>query len=356
MQDLQYNGNNITRPAGTIFRPGDEVFLCSKRRITATGNTYIIFGIFPDVKTPLASAVLLIDEKASLVKDNVECVFRSAPLNYVGLIPDGKCIDTTKPLLQQVQPLCIHLFQNVFKPTNANPLALLDFYQPNKQTEVKERPKRSSAVRKKDVLAEHQLQGFQSPLSSESLPTNRKQSAPTLKLEKGSWPLTGTSTPPCIKRLEKKVDALGHANDEKKQKELTRLKKSQAQVAKLSAQIRELQQRNTQLGAEIGESACKVAENHLLVEENTKLKDEVQELKSTISAQNQEIEVLKIEINVLKKTLKDCVKRSKNDKKKRKRTKHERPVSKKKKKRKHASESSGSDTDSNYSTSNSESS
>ena len=127
-------------------------------------------------------------------------------MNYVGLNSDGKCIDTTKPLLQQVQPLCKHLFQNVFKPTNANPLALLDFYQPNKQTEVKERPKRSSAVRKKDVLAKHQLQSFQSPLSSKLLPTtNRKQLAPNLKLEKGSWPLTETTIPPYIKDLRRKL-------------------------------------------------------------------------------------------------------------------------------------------------------
>jgi hypothetical protein len=360
MQDLQYDGINIARPAGTIFRPGDEVFLHSKRRITAEGIKYIIFGIFPDVKTPLASAVLLIDEKASLLKDNVKFVFRSAPLNYVGLVPDGKCIDTTKPLLQQVEPLCKHLFQNVFKPTDNNPLASLDFYQPNKQTEVVQRPKRSSAGRKKDPLAEHQLQGlrFQSSLRSESLPaTNRKQLAPVLKLDSGSWPLAGTSTPPCIKRIEKKVDALVQAKEEKKEKELAHLKKSQAQVAKLSAQVRELQQKNTQLGDEIGDAACKVAENQLLMEENIKLKDEVGELKTTISAQNHEIEVLKIEMNVLKKTLKDCLKQSRNDKKSRKRTKHERSVSKnKKKKRKYVSDSPGSDTDSNSSTSNSDSS
>jgi len=51
------------------------------------------------------------------------------------------------------------------------------------------------------------------------------------------------------------------------------------------------------------------------VEEKSKLKDEVQELKSTISAPKHEMEALKNEINVTKKkTLKGCVKQSKNDK------------------------------------------
>ena len=140
MQDLQFDRNNITRPVGTIFRPGDEVFVCSKKRSTAEGKTYIIFGIFPDIKTPLASPVLLIDDKACLVEDGVELVFRSAPLNYIGLVPEGKCIDDTKPLLRQVEPLCKHLFQNVLKATDSNPLPKLDF-KPKKENQVTQRPK-----------------------------------------------------------------------------------------------------------------------------------------------------------------------------------------------------------------------
>ena len=94
--------------------------------------------------SPLASAVLLIDEKASLVKDNVECVFRSAPLNFMDFDSDGKCTHTTKSLMQQVESLCkhLHVFQNVFKPTASNPLALSDFYRPKSEPEVKQKPKR----------------------------------------------------------------------------------------------------------------------------------------------------------------------------------------------------------------------
>jgi len=44
--------------------------------------------------------------------------------------------------MQQVEPLCKLLFQNVFKPTASNPLALSDFYRPKKENEVKEKPKR----------------------------------------------------------------------------------------------------------------------------------------------------------------------------------------------------------------------
>ena len=77
------------------------------------------------MKTPLASwcdGTHTTAEKPCLIKDNVDCVFRSVPFNYIGVDSDGKCIHTTKSLMQQV--------------------ALSDFYRPKRENEVKEKPKR----------------------------------------------------------------------------------------------------------------------------------------------------------------------------------------------------------------------
>ena len=73
----------------------------------------------------------------------MDCVFRSAPFNYIDVGSDGKCIHTMKSLMQQVELLCKHLFQNVFKPTASNPLALSDFLSAKKkETEIKAKAKR----------------------------------------------------------------------------------------------------------------------------------------------------------------------------------------------------------------------
>ena len=62
MDPLNFKAENILRPAGTVLRPGDEVFVCSTKRPTALGKTYIIFKIFPCMKNPAHSNVLLIEE------------------------------------------------------------------------------------------------------------------------------------------------------------------------------------------------------------------------------------------------------------------------------------------------------
>jgi hypothetical protein len=77
------------------------------------------YAYFSPVKTPLASwcdGTYTIAEKPRLVEDNVDCVFRSAPFNYIGVDSDGKWIHTTKSLMKQVEPFCKLLFQNVFTP------------------------------------------------------------------------------------------------------------------------------------------------------------------------------------------------------------------------------------------------
>ena len=48
--------------------------------------------------------------------------------------------------------------------------------------------------RKKKAVTEDQWQGFQ--ISCYPIRTNLLESSPVLKLEMGSWPFTGTHTPP----------------------------------------------------------------------------------------------------------------------------------------------------------------
>jgi hypothetical protein len=140
MQPLIFNGESIKRPAGTVFRPGDEVFVCSPRRHDATGKTFIIFGIFPDLKNPCNSHVLLIDEKPACVGNDK--TLRSSPLNVVGLVPNGRCIDSTKSLLEDIYPIAKLLCETKLDTKNTNPFKELDFKSTNFQVEIKDRPKR----------------------------------------------------------------------------------------------------------------------------------------------------------------------------------------------------------------------
>jgi hypothetical protein len=86
----------VCRPSGTSFRSGDEVFLCSKNRPTASNKRYKIAGFFMvKKKHPLFTTVLLVDEQvlssfeAAPSDVLLEKVFRAVPLKFVGPVLDS---------------------------------------------------------------------------------------------------------------------------------------------------------------------------------------------------------------------------------------------------------------------------
>ena len=126
MPDLSFKGSTIIRPAGLILRPGDEIFVSSPKRPAACNKTFIIFGLFPDCKNPNYSYVLMIDEEYASGQSELDQIFRASPLQYIGLVPNGRCIDSTKALLNSLAPLLRQLFNKLFNENKASSLASLD--------------------------------------------------------------------------------------------------------------------------------------------------------------------------------------------------------------------------------------
>ena len=98
----------VEHPVGTEFRPGDEVFICSKGRPLAQGKIYIIFGFFlENKKHPIYTTVMLLDVDALAAyqqdpnPDNslLAKVFRACPIKFVGHTPNGRHIDSTGDML-----------------------------------------------------------------------------------------------------------------------------------------------------------------------------------------------------------------------------------------------------------------
>ena len=167
------------------------------------------------------------------------------------------------------------------------------------KSEMKERPKRKAAGKR--TFTEDPLPAAPSKL--ELSPVNPKTGAAKLGQEVSIGASQGLSTPPCIKRLERKVDELGNVNAEKLKNNAMAMKKIQNQVSKLSDQNKKLQQKNSQLIAEMGTAACQAADYQLLREKNTILKTEVEQLQSSNDAQAIEIQKLKSELRIWEKNI-----------------------------------------------------
>jgi hypothetical protein len=160
----------------------------------AAGSTFVVFGIFPNPKCPDQSQVLLIDENAALEVSNIEVIFRSSPLRFVGLVPNGRAIDSTCLLLQQAMPLGRHLFDNCLQTSSSYPLSALDFNV--QKSEMKERPKRKAAGER--TFTEDPLPAAPSKLELSPVNPNCKTGAAKLGQEVLIGASQGLSTPPCI--------------------------------------------------------------------------------------------------------------------------------------------------------------
>ena len=150
LEPVSYNGSTIDRPARTVLRPGDEVFVCSSRRTVACEKSLIIFGFFPwDRKNPDRGSVLVVNPGV-VPRDasNVQTIFRVCPIKFVGLVPGGKHINEAGGLLREVEPLCRQLFNEFANSDQINPLSPLDLTTKRKSlflpktSTSNERPKR----------------------------------------------------------------------------------------------------------------------------------------------------------------------------------------------------------------------
>jgi len=54
-------------------------------------------------------------------------VFKAAPLNVFGIIPENKGVEARVPVLQEIEPLFYILLEKLILSKSINPLATLDF-------------------------------------------------------------------------------------------------------------------------------------------------------------------------------------------------------------------------------------
>jgi hypothetical protein len=300
LNKLRFKGKPVDREKATTFRAGDEVFIDSAKRSQARNKTFIIFGIFPsDRAHPELSWILVIDENATPRDEtNLLGVFRSVPLQYVGLVPSGKCADETLDLLEELIPLCKRLFETFLSSpqlkssgkskVSNHPLSLLDFSAMSTSKESFSRHY-GSITRKKKTNVHSQSQ--HSPTSAlQALTEQHLLSSPQ---QPSGVLISGTATPPFAKRLEKKVAFLTGVCTSLQKKDASQLSKVVAQNKKMNARCEELLQENKGLKAELADAAALAADNVLCNEEIQRLKQALENSEAADSAKATEIEQLK---------------------------------------------------------------
>ena len=203
LEPVSYNGSTIDRPARTVLRPGDEVFVCSSRRTVACEKSLIIFGFFPwDRKNPDRGSVLVVNPGV-VPRDasNVQTIFRVCPIKFVGLVPGGKHINEAGGLLREVEPLCRQLFNEFATSDQINPLSPLDLTTKPKSLFLPKTSTTNERSKRKQVP-----KGGAKPAPLKILPAKLKRISPT------SSPVASTKskvqkvepirTPPYAKRIE----------------------------------------------------------------------------------------------------------------------------------------------------------
>ena len=192
---FHYDTSNITRRAGTIFWPATKSFVSLKRQVIALGNTHI---------SPLwrhhwrAGAMVHIQLLRNLVSFRIMWTVFFGVRHSITLV---SVLMASVFILRSLWCSKWNLFANSYSkmfssPPLAIPLPCQIFIGQKKKMKWKKNQKDDMQCyeRKKKAVTEDQWQGFQ--ISCYLIRINLLESSPVLKLEMGSWPFTGTNTPP----------------------------------------------------------------------------------------------------------------------------------------------------------------
>ena len=133
----------VSRPANTVFRIADEVFLCSRNRPDALGKRLLFLGVLDNNRAhPNYSAALLLDEQAFELEKTLNSgspsnsdfsinVFRVCPIQFVAQIPNDRHLDeTTKLIVDEAGAFSDPYFFNF--STKHREIHELDYVQPKK--------------------------------------------------------------------------------------------------------------------------------------------------------------------------------------------------------------------------------
>ena len=248
MQSLTFWGNGIVverPPSETVFRPGQEVFLCPVARTLAIGKIFIMLGVMPsNLKHIELSHAILLDRKAYELKRSSGIdgdLFRACPLKYVGKVPNGATIEQTQNILLNIVEELQHFFQSLLAQNKD--IGSFDFVNESEASKNSRTNTRNA--------------GLKTPVKIE-----QKCSSVTPQLE-------ARVTPPYAKRILSKLVAVSDSLQSKKQADAT--------VNKVSNQLAKANEKLSQV--------C--AERDFLKKEKARLEGEVSALKAQLAQHQQ---------------------------------------------------------------------
>ena len=149
---VEFNGQVICRELNPALRIGDEVFLSSPKRLSAKDTNFVVLGFSPFDLKHLEQTwhVVLVDPTASHHTEENFKVFKAAPLNFFGIIPENKGVEARVPVLQEIEPLFYILLEKLIFVKINQPFGDIGFCKapPSSHNTQINRPKRSNAVKK----------------------------------------------------------------------------------------------------------------------------------------------------------------------------------------------------------------
>ena len=117
----------------TVFRPGQEVFLCPVQRTKAIGKIFVLVGIMPtNVKIPPLCIAVLLDKAAYELSKGIEefeklVIFRTYPIKHIGRVPGGGTFEDTQSILVESEPVLRKFFDDL--KISGKELSSFDFVQ-----------------------------------------------------------------------------------------------------------------------------------------------------------------------------------------------------------------------------------
>lgn len=133
-------GQTVERPAGFVFRTGQEVFVCGAHRPNSLKAVFLLMGIVkhPENKHLYSSAILF---SPSVEKRTPLEMFKAVPLIYVARLPGGRASPQTDEDMTEANQMIIPFFAEVLK--SGKPLQQFDIAPPEK---MKRHSTRSSSA------------------------------------------------------------------------------------------------------------------------------------------------------------------------------------------------------------------
>ena len=254
-----FDGTIVDRPAETVFRPGQEVFLCPQQRIKAMGKIFIVVGFMPtNLKMPSLCHTVLLDKSAFELRKGVDefkelLIFRTCPIKHIGKVPDGRTFEETEAILTEIEPVLRAFFDNI--AVSGEDLSAFDFVEITKP----------NSVSVKDPLSENNLDS--KPRTRGSAKTDKQLSSPVNRKQ-----IISVSTPPYARNIANQISQLSHsvckvqklvstitANSNKNETNSAKQKKIAQARDELLRTVKTLQKENCKLSAEVSELTVKNA-------------------------------------------------------------------------------------------------